>query len=179
MKRSIAAALLLLAAATAPAQENLWKDRDGKPSPESDARRSVDGMGGWLLVTPDEDWSEKWNTPAETIPEFKEANVVARGKPAFVLIFVSNPKVNAAGEADVACNIEVIKPDGTPALSNNDLACIHAVLKGAPFTMYLSAPVVKFVGDPGDPAGKWSVRVTLKDKLRSSSLVLRTSFFLE
>jgi len=44
--------------------------------------------------------------------------------------------------------------------------------------MYLSEPVIAFVGDPGDPAGEWVVRVTLKDNNRKVEVPLRASFFL-
>ena len=65
-KLSIAAVLLLLIAATL-AQE-AWKDEQGRPLPNTDSRRSINGFGGWLLVTSDTDWRAKWKLPLRMSP---------------------------------------------------------------------------------------------------------------
>ena len=67
-------------AASAFGQSEGWKDQHGKPVPETEARRSLNGFGGWLLVTPDLDWREKWDTPPDTAPHFREAKSVRMAK---------------------------------------------------------------------------------------------------
>jgi hypothetical protein len=37
-------------------------------------------------------------------------------------------------------------------------------------------PVIDFVGDPDDPLGTWTVRISLKDNIRKVTLRLKTSF---
>ena len=62
--------MLILISSIAKAEEGGWRDKDGNPVPNTDSMNSIDGFGGWLIVTPDKDWEEKWNTPSEDIPHF-------------------------------------------------------------------------------------------------------------
>ena len=48
--------------------EGGWLDRNGNPVPDSDEMKSAGGFGGWLVVTPDEDWEAEWNTPSGHAP---------------------------------------------------------------------------------------------------------------
>jgi len=47
-----------------------WVSKDGTRVPNSDNMKSINGFGGWLVVTPDKDWAQKWETPTENIPYF-------------------------------------------------------------------------------------------------------------
>ena len=176
-KLSIAAVLLLLAGA-ALAQE-VWKDEQGRPVPNTDSRKSLNGFGGWLLVTSDTDWRAKWETPSTNVPRFNEAHTVARGKQLFVLTFFANPQLDAAGNADISCDIRILRPNGTSSVDQKDAICFRGALIENPRNMYLCAVIIGFVGDPGDPAGEWPVRITLKDNVRHVSLPLETSFVLQ
>jgi hypothetical protein len=177
--RSRVASLVLLAllAFTASAQVG-WLDQQGHPAADTDSRKSQEGFGGWVIVTSDADWKAKWETPSSTVPKFSQATTVARGKQVFVLMFFANPQLNPANEANVACDINVVRPDGSVSTNQSNLVCFNGVLQGNPQMMYLSEPVIAFVGDPGDPAGEWVVRVTLKDNNRKVEVPLRASFFL-
>ena len=48
-----------------------WQDRNNGPATDTASRRSVDGFGGMMIITPDADWEEKWNTPSGTSPFYK------------------------------------------------------------------------------------------------------------
>ena len=159
------------------AQEG-WIDRQGHSVPASPAQKSIGGFGGWVLVTPDADWEVKWNTPADTTPYFSEAKTVARGQRVFVLIFFANPQLNANRTADVTCDIDVTRPNGTSSMHQTDAVCFRGTLQTDPHHTYLAIPVIGFVGDPGDPAGRWLVAVKLKDNVRHVDLPLNTSFVL-
>jgi len=172
-------ALAIALATSARAQELTWKDLQGKPIPETEARRSKNGLGGSLLVTSDADWQEKWNTPAETIPEFKEAKSVGRGQRIFVLIFFANPRLDADGRANLSCDLDVTRPDGSVSTHQAGVACFQEKLLGGPYQTYVAAPVIGFVGDAADPAGTWTVQVSLKDNLSDTVLPLKTSFVLK
>lgn len=169
--------LSITAAAQSPAP--FWKDAQGKPLQETDAMKSRDGFAGSVLVTPDEDWRAKWDTPPETKPSFSMAGTVPYGKKVFVLVFFSNPKLDAQGNANVRCDFQVAAPDGKLTLDEKDATCYAGRIAGSPYNLYLSAPVIAFSGDPGDPAGTWEVRVVLRDAVRDVTLPLKTRFELK
>ena len=183
-RRIIAACLavalcLILWSPAGLAQEHLWKDEHGNPVPNTKFRNEINGFGGWLVVTPDSDWEAKWNTSPETVPQFTTAGTVKRGGQLFILVFFSNPKLTDKKTADVTCDIDVKRPDESTSVHQVDAICFRGELKGKPSNIYLSAPVIQFIGEPKDPTGKWLVRVALKDNVRKISLPLETSFTLQ
>lgn len=170
--------LLLITSPALFAQEG-WHDAQGHAVPDTRSRKSVNGFGGMLMVTSDTDWQQKWATPADTVPRFTTAETVARGQKIFVLSFVSGPGLDDSGRTNVTCDIDVIPPDGKNPSHHADAVCLRGKLSGDPRYTYLSPSVVEFIGDPGDPAGKWVVRVTLKDQVRHVVIPLETSFVLK
>ncbi len=158
------------------AQSNHWHDQSGNLVPESSSMRSRDDFGGSLLITPDDDWKAKWNTPAEAMPNFNSADVVPYGKKVYVLIFFANPKLDSSGVANVRCDIQITDPTGKVAMLKKDLICFSEKIAGSQFNTYLSAPVFVFNGEPEDPPGEWIVDVSLRDANRHVDLPLRSSF---
>lgn len=179
VKLALLACALLAVAADTNSDEIIWKDQDGKPAPNTEFRSSKDGFGGWLVVTPDADWKQKWQTSPETVPRLNTSSTAQRGKGLFILIFFSNPQPDDQNNADITCDIDVTRPDGTSSIHQKDLVCYRAKIEGSPSNVRLSAPILQFVGEPKDPAGKWIVSVTLKDNRRGVALPLKTSFTLE
>lgn len=172
----LAAGLALGSAAFA--QEGAWIDMRGRPVQETEARRSLNGLTANVVVTPDEDWREKWETPAHTVPHFNETTSVERGQQVFVLIFFANPKTGMDGRADLTCDLDVVRPDGSTSAHHENTVCFQGELKGGPYNVYLADPVIGFTGDPGDAAGTWTVRITLTDNVGKTVLPLKTSFVL-
>ena len=159
--------------------DGVWSDIQGNPLPNTSFRKSINGFGGWLVVTPDQNWEEKWNTPSDTVPQFSEAKSVSMGKKIFVLIFFSNPAFSQEGEASVTCDFDVERPDGTHSIQKPGVVCFKGSLKGPQANLYLSAPVINFLGESGDPPGIWIVRVTLKDQVKNTNIPLETTFTLQ
>jgi hypothetical protein len=171
-----AALATLYFGSVAQAQTGFWKGRNGEPVAETESMKSKDDFAGSLVVTPDADWKEKWNTPPETQPSFQKADVVPYGKKVFVLIFFSNPRLDAQGDANVQCDLQIVAPTGASALAQKNVPCYRGKIKGNLYHLYLSDPVIAFSGDPGDPAGTWEVKVLLRDAVRGTELPLRTTF---
>ncbi len=169
----------VLLAQPAFSQASYWRDRDGKPIAETESMKSKNDFAGSLLATTDEDWEKKWNTPPETAPNFTMAGTVPYGKKVFVLIFFANPKRDEQGKANVTCDIQLSSPKGKVSFSRKDMVCYSGPIAGNPYNLYLSAPVVAFSGDPGDPPGTWVIDVTLRDVQRGVELSLRTTFVLK
>jgi hypothetical protein len=179
MKRSAAFfGILVLASmvSLAAARDSFWIDRAGNPIPDTESRRSKEGFGAWLLITSDQNWQEKWNTSRDTTPEFKEATKLKRGDSVFVLILFGNPRVGPNKVADVTCDIRVTRPNQTTSISERNVDCYKGPIRMDPMSIFLSAPVIKFVGESKDPLGKWVVEVTLHDNLRRVDIPLRAAF---
>ncbi len=176
MQRYIA--LVLFVASVALADDHFWRDEHGNFAPNTEARSAIDGFGGWLLVTSDADWKQKWETSPNTVPRFTEAHTVTRGEHLSMLTFFANAKLADTGKVYVTCDIDVIRPDGSSSVHQVGAVCFRGQLKGAPTNVYLSAPILEFVGEPTDPVGKWLIHITLKDNVRRVSLSLKTSFTL-
>ena len=163
-----------------PVQGNTtWRDSNGKPAGQKESMKSIDDFGGLLLATTDGDWEKKWNTPPETKPKFTEAGIVPYGKKIYILTFFANPKQDQQGKAEVRCDLRLLDPTGHVALQQKDTICYAGALQGSPYAQRLSAPVLAFSGEPGDPEGIWSIEVILRDTLRQVELPLRTTFELK
>lgn len=173
------ATLGLLLASQSIAQSAYWRDESGNPKAETDAMKSSNGFAGSLLATTDEDWQKKWNTPPESKPNFNRADAIFYGKKVFILSFFANPKPDDAGVVNVRCDFTITAPTGAVTLRRKDMTCFSGRLKGGPYNMHLSEPVIAFSADPGDPLGVWTVQVNLRDGVRNVELALRTSFRLE
>ena len=172
-------ALLLLAWLAACAQPSVtWRNADGDALPETGSVQSEDGFGGHIIVTSDAEWREKWATPADVAPTFHTVESVSQGEQVFVLIFFANPSLDAAGAANVTCDIDLTRPDGTRSIEAEGVTAHQGVLAGSPFNTYLAAPVIEFVGEPDDLPGRWVVNVSLHDTQRPVTLELTTSFVL-
>lgn len=152
---------------------------DGNPIPETSSAKSKDGFNAALLVTPDKDWQEKWNTPTETVPYFTEAKEVQAGGELFILTFLSNPSVNTSGMTDVTCDFIVARPDGSKSVNELGMPCFKVALTSNPKYVYLSAASLKYVAEPTDPRGTWIVHITIKDNLRNIEIPLETSFLVK
>jgi len=175
MKR--AASLILILMSGIAYADTGQSDIESVPAPESETQKSVAGFGGLVIVTPDQDWEKKWKTPGVP-PHFLRASSVKRGGELFILTMFTNPKVDEHRVADVTVDIDVRRPDGSSATHSEGAKCYKGKLLGPPDHVFLCAPVVNFVGEKSDPAGTWSVRITITDKIREVSVPLATSFVL-
>jgi hypothetical protein len=144
--RSIFALFFLAAATPALPQTFFWKDSLGHPEPDSAARKTVSGVGAWLLVTSDEDWEAKWNTPSTTIPAFTEASTVTIGKRVFILVFVANPTHSEQGDVNVTCEFEIERPNHV-VTHQHDIDCLKGKVLGSEGTLYLTKQIVGFDGE--------------------------------
>jgi len=158
--------------------ENAWLGSDRKKWPDTEFRKTKNDFAGVLLVTPDIDWKQKWNTPPDTIPYFREAKTVKIGDELAILTFFVNPKADGNGNANILCRIKVTQPNGTVSVDENNIPCMSGKVLGDTNNIRLSPAVIHFVGEKSDPLGKWVVEVGIHDVNRNTSLQLRTRFTL-
>ena len=173
-------AMVACAAGTALGQPatGIWRTPDGTTVPESKSRRSIGGFGAWLVVTPDQDWSQKWETPSTVTPRFNEAKEVRLGGKLTTLIFFANPLPNSVGEVHVVCDIKVVRPNGSMSVDAPNTQCMKGPLRGPPANVRLGAPVLVFVAEANDPPGIWRVEVIVRDLVRNVAVPVRTQYTL-
>ena len=155
-----------------------WVTKDGKPVPNTDTMKSINGFGGWLIITPDKDWAEKWETPSHVTPHFSEAKAVEYGQQLTILTFFINPLVDKQGNINITCGIKIVRPNNTVSIDNQNIKCINGKLLGNPRNIYLSPVVIKYSGDAGDPPGDWLVEVSLTDNNKGAHVPLKSKFTL-
>ncbi len=176
--RFILLTFLLAVSLLVRAQSSGWRDQDGRPVADSDSMKSKAGFAASLLVTTDDNWKEKWETPPETAPSFKRAEEIPYGKRVYILMFFANPQPGSDGQVKVTCDLIIKSPAGKVSFEQKNMTCFAGRIAGSLTNMYLSAPVVAFSGDPGDSPGTWLVQASLRDEIRQIELPLRYSFIL-
>ncbi|WP_372393018.1 hypothetical protein ACCQ05_04270 [Xanthomonas sp. NCPPB 3582] len=153
-----------------------WINRQGEALPESPSRKTVQGLGASLLLTADTDWAAKWNTPSDTTPHFNEVDHVGTGDSLFLLIFLSNPGLDAQHRADVVCSIRVIDPAGHAEQKVIDAPCLQGKISGDPRNVFLANLGLTIRAEAGDLPGRWQLQVTLTDRQRGISIPLGTTY---
>ena len=177
--RNILILLFLILSISSFADEFGWKNDDGSLAKNTEEMKSIKGFGGWLVVTPDKDWEEKWNTPESHTPNFSTAKYVKLGEELTILIFYGNATPDTVGNISVKCDIKVRKPDDTYSINARDVECAHGAQQGDPLSVRLTETIIKYVGEDGDPLGKWLVSVVLKDNIAGIEVPLKTEFTLQ
>lgn len=176
MRRTRTLALLALLLPLSATAAGDWVHPDGRPVAQTESMKAQDGFGASLLVTTDRDWLAKWQTPAETTPQFTVAREVHPGDQVSILAFVSNPKLDADGVAHVQCEVRLTLPDGSVATEQKDLPCVNATLSGPAHQVFLTNLRIEFSAQADAPKGTWTVQVVARDTLRGVSLPLQASY---
>ena len=167
-----------LVSCLASGQDLFWKDEHGQPVKESESQRSTGDFGGWVLVTPDEDWEEKWQTPTDVTPHYNVTSRLAVGQSVMTLIFFANPAIDQAGAAEIRCDLRVTRPSGSISIEIEDAECFKGPIEGDPYALRMSNGLLGFTGEEDDERGEWVTDVRLTDVVRGVSLDLRTRFVL-
>lgn len=176
MRSLILIVLLFVFTQAAYCEEFYWRLSDGSKAPDTKSKKSVNSFGGWLVVTPDIDWEEKWNTPRENVPSFTVAEEVMLGEELTILPFFANPKLDQSSSINILCDIKLTRPDGSFPIKEQDVPCAQWTLEVDPMAIFLTQTVIKYIGEEGDQFGEWTVHFNIKDAIRNVSIPLETSF---
>jgi hypothetical protein len=179
MFRSIATLLIFLSPSFAIGQGEIMFGAERDTWPQTEFRKSKNGFAGWIVVTSDEDWIEKWNTPPETVVFFNSVDTLRIGESATTLILMANPKVDDNGNVNVTCDIKITRPDNTVSVELKAAQCLRGALVGDPNLLRLSPVTMKFVGEPNDPLGVWRTELGITDVNRETRLDLAISIDLQ
>jgi len=172
--KSVVVAALLLGATPVFAQG--WVTPSGQPVPASPSQQMEQGFGGLLLVTPDQDWKEKWDTPPEVTPHFNQADVVDVGQPLSVLVFFTNPALDKTETAHLSCTFSLVRPDGSYELKPTIQRCYDNPISRSASSLRLSETVLHLKPTADDMKGTWRVKVRLTDDVRGVTLNLEEAF---
>ena len=156
--------IVLLLPSFGYAEQDVWTNRDGKSIENSENRKSINGFGGWLLITSDGNWKEKWQFPESEYPQFTTVEQVYLGETITILTLYKNPQADLNNRISLSCDIKVTRPDGTRSYDETNLECANEELIGPSSNVRLTYVVIDFVAELTDPYGIWTVEVILKDR---------------
>jgi len=168
-------AICLLTTATV-AQGVGWRSASGGPLPDTQARKSADGFGGWLLVTSGKEWTQQSDSlQALALASARLATSVMPGDLISLPIFLLNPTRDThTGNVDVTCDVVFMRPDGKREKSYS-FKCLDGPFSGENSAHVINT-VIEFVGEPGDPPGTWTVDAVINDRAGGIELKLHTTF---
>ncbi|WP_159565879.1 hypothetical protein [Budvicia diplopodorum] len=152
-----------------------WKEINFLPQ-YAGALRSANGFSGMIVATSNSEWNENWTISPDSVPDLYLSNSVGTGENIYVLVFFSNPTLNENKAADIACDLQLIRPDGSESFSKKDVVCFKGLTVGGVTDFSMVIPVIDFTSEESDLKGIWRVKMTLKDKLGKQRLPLVASF---
>ena len=170
MKAFLVAAVLALSSATSWAQ---WTDSSGKPLPDTEWRKTADGLGAMLLVSGDYNAFIKEWTGAEVgqAPSLNPVSELKRGDEATILIFFSGC-AKAGGQCDLSADFKVIAPDGSTYGEFKDRKAWEGKIDKEG-TVILSHAMTRMNIEPHDALGEYKVLATLRRPSTGTSIELR------
>ncbi len=139
--------------------------------PTAKAERS--GFVAIASIVTDPDWREKWNTPAETIPEFHLAATMKTGDKAWLLTFFSGAQLED-GIATLKCDVTIRDPEGIVHKHPPQL-CYQGPAAGPEGTLYLTGLEVGFEVAPNDFNGLAQFEVGITDVNRDLRVPVRVT----
>ena len=169
--------IIILFASLVSADESFrWIDGNGNTIPEDDTRKSHNGFGGWLLITPDSDWQNEWKSPANKIPNFAVTEQVKKGNKIYILVLYSNPLPDDSGMIDLGCDVKVTRPDGSISIDAAGLDCAQAEASENPYHTSMTNLGITYTAEEDDLIGQWQVDVNILERIRQAQVSLKASF---
>ena len=160
-------------ASLSKAPPSSWQ-KDGKPIPDSESRKSEKDFGAQLLLTEEAKFFENWAKP-ET-PTLARTDRARRNVPIHTVLLFSNPGLDKSESADVTADVTIRKPDGNTYSEPAHLVCWKGAYKGAPFSLQLGGQHIGIRIEPRDPAGKYSIEAIVHDNIKKVDLELHKTF---
>jgi len=145
------------------------------PTTDQNNVKANKGFGAQLWLTDDTDFFKKWNTPSPVFT-FSKVNVAKRGQPILVVIFITNPGVNAQGLADVTCDITVRAPNGTIYGEQKNMDCWKNLPAPPTGDIQTTQGTMGIKIEDKDMAGRYTVDVKITDNVKEAPILLEQYF---
>jgi len=154
------------------AQEVL-RDIAGEVARQAPSFPSRDGdFSAMLFVTDDLEFRNRWaNLPISEMPQVRSVERVPKGRLVEVELVFTGNGLDADLRADVAYDVEILRPDGGVYAELPNLTGIKG-RRPSRFMVNLAYSTVQIEFDPPDPVGVYTVKVKLRDLVGKRKLDL-------
>jgi hypothetical protein len=175
MKRLL---LVILLALPLSAFAEGWTDPYGYPLPNTENKKTIAGFSGWLLITSDPDWKEKFDSAESVLPQLTTVNEIGLGEKITILTLYKNPQIDTENRIDLTCDLKITRPDGTLSSDETDLTCASEELIGPADNIRRTYLVIDFIAELKDLYGVWTIEIILKDRNAKIEIPLKERFAL-
>ncbi|QQX89292.1 hypothetical protein JJQ59_37775 (plasmid) [Cupriavidus necator] len=144
-----------------------WKDGNGRPVPDSDARKSSGDFGVQLVLTGDaKTFRDTWNRPGT--PILPTTKTVQRGESVSTMLLFAGCKPGKDGRCNVDVKYRLISPNG----SSDDFGTTPVSRRAAPKPgiTELGDSVVTLEFNYEEPAGRYVFVATVTDRVANKTI---------
>lgn len=127
------------------------------------------GFNAALIVTPGDEFDRILSSPPDNRPDFTRVDVLKIGEQAELHVIFTNPLVDENSFADVTFDVKIIKP-GNEVKYYAGLEGTTGKLQKSSTNAYLAKAFLRLKADKSEPVGEWSIRITIHDNKRQSSI---------
>lgn len=153
-----------------------WTDLYGYPLPNTEDKKTIDGFSGWLLITSDQDWKDKFDREESGLPQLTTVNEIGLGEQITILTLYKNPQTDASNRINLKCDVKITRPDGSFSYDETNLECGSEELIGPAENIRRTYLVIDFIAELGDPYGFWTIEVVLSDENAKITIPLKKNF---
>jgi hypothetical protein len=156
-----------------PGEKEAWSI-NGTPVSDSDNLKSKNGFGASLWIINDASFFDAWNKP-ET-PTLRITNTAIRNQPVFISIIFTNPGTDDSGKANVTADVTITSPDGKIYGEFKDTEVWQREYPFGDNTTQLAVDHFGIKIEDHEQLGTYGVVAVITDKIRKTTLVLKTDF---
>lgn len=117
------------------------------------------------MLTADPQWRSLRGKRTRNSSRVERTDEVRVGGTLFALLFVDNPSLDRRGQADVTCDVRMIRPNGRVSV-HRGLTALRRNLGRTAAGTYLAEFVLTMVGEEKDPTGEWVLEYVVHDRNR-------------
>ncbi|HXF78925.1 MAG TPA: hypothetical protein VN598_08695 [Usitatibacter sp.] len=157
-----------------------WIDpATSKPLPDLEWRKTVEGLGGMLVLTKDYDaFMKQWTGTGESqVPQFHPAAGATAGESVTAMVFFSGC-ADVGKPCELAVDFKVLKPDGSSYGNVPNVAAFDGKIAKRNMVM-LTRATVRLKIEPKDPLGAYTIVAKLRDAKGGRSMELRQTLWVE
>ena len=143
----------------------------------TDNIRASGNFGAQLWLTANATFAQDWRKP-ET-PTIDPVEMVLRGQAVYTVIIFYGEARTPAGLGNVSYDITVLRPDGTIYNRRDSLIGFQNLAPADERELQLGRNNVSININPDDPAGLYTVNVTVHDNVSRMDLALKQTFVVQ